>query len=556
MQPTEQDKLNKAAVLASGVQTPYLGQTTPNVPVSSIAPVQTLPIQNSIQTPTDTGATTVAGATSSSNQFLTDYQKMIDLQNQNKDTSMEDLIKSISGDLGSVTGRGEAQLQAEQSQGLPQTNKELVDLNAQILEKSAAYEKLKTDIEAGAGQKGLTTSAVMGQQGAVARQQASEIGLLQARALGLQGQAKSAQDAANRAVDLMFQDREAVLNAKLKQIELIQPLLTAQEKKRTDALNYALGKEATALAEQKQTQKDIEGIGLQLAQFGVDPSIIKGARTVGEALQLAGTNLVDPKQKYEIAKLKAETEKAQTENYYLNLYGGMTPSQYSSYVKDQKKAIEDAKTEEEKSRLQGEALGETVNLMEGILKSPGLAASVGTTGLSRTGTGRLGTALGGALAGAGAGSLALPGVGTVVGGVAGLVGGLYAGSPAELSGAKQNFIGSVEQMISQKFLNNLIDVKAQGATFGALQKAEQDALTEAATKIGNWRIRDKNDKVIGYNIDEGNFRTEMNIILRLTKLAKERATGKQFSPDEESVLNAGFGENSNYNALSPGQFYQ
>lgn len=155
-------------------------------------------------------------------------------------------------------------------------------------------------------------------------------------------------------------------------------------------------------------------------------------------------------------------------------------------------------------------------------------SAVRTSGLTRTGAGKIGTALASTAAGAGAGSLAGP-IGTLVGGVAGLVGGLYAGSPAEITGERQNFIAGVEQLISKEFLDNLIAVKAQGATFGALQKAEQDALTQAASKIGFWRTTSgtgESRQVTGYNINETEFVTELNKIKSLAQTAYERAGGE------------------------------
>jgi hypothetical protein len=497
----------------------------------------------------------------------TQEQQMLQAQQTGKNNELENLLRNLGG-------QGAEQLSLEQQIVNP-IQSQITDIMGQFGVKQAEYqkalqdyEKLKTDLEVGvrgSGNADIRASMLFGQQGAVDRAKAadlnvraSEMGILQAQALALQGKADLAQKQIDRAVDLKYKAIENEIAIKQFQLGLIRDSLTKAEKKQADALNFALQRDEKRIAEEKQKEKDIQSIAMQLASFGVDPSIIKDARTVNEALQMAGKNLQDPRQKYEIAKLKAETEKAQTETFYLNLYGGMTPSQYASYLKDQKEAIQEAKTEEEKSRLQGEALGETVTLMEGILTSPGMAASVGTTGLTRTGGGRILGATGTTAAGATAGTAIFPGIGTVLGGIAGLATGLYLGSPSETRGDKQNFIGSVEQMISQKFLANLIDVKAQGGTFGALQKAEQDALTESATKIGNWRIREGNKPdgaVIGYNIDENNFKKEMETILRITKIARERATGKQFTPDEQAQLDAGFGVSSNGTALSPGQFF-
>lgn len=93
-------------------------------------------------------------------------------------------------------------------------------------------------------------------------------------------------------------------------------------------------------------------------------------------------------------------------------------------------------------------------------------------------------------------------------------------------GAKDEFIGKVEQLVSQEFLDTLISTKAKGATFGALTKPEQDALTNAATAIGQWRMTDKETgKTTGYDIDEQSFKRELNTLVTLAQKAESKARG-------------------------------
>ncbi len=92
-------------------------------------------------------------------------------------------------------------------------------------------------------------------------------------------------------------------------------------------------------------------------------------------------------------------------------------------------------------------------------------------------------------------------------------------------GAKDEFIGKVEQLISQEFLDKLIDTKGKGATFGALTKPEQDALTAAATAIGFWRVTDDSGKVVGYDIDETSFKEELGTLITLAQKAESQERG-------------------------------
>lgn len=92
-------------------------------------------------------------------------------------------------------------------------------------------------------------------------------------------------------------------------------------------------------------------------------------------------------------------------------------------------------------------------------------------------------------------------------------------SPTSLfTGAKSNFIASVEQLRQQLTLDKLTQAKSNGATFGALSDSEGRLLAESATKLGNWAVKDSAGNVTGYNIDEADFKTELDKINNFAKL--------------------------------------
>lgn len=86
-------------------------------------------------------------------------------------------------------------------------------------------------------------------------------------------------------------------------------------------------------------------------------------------------------------------------------------------------------------------------------------------------------------------------------------------------GAKQAFIGDVQNIVDNMSLEKLIKAKAEGATFGALSDNELRMLSSAATKIGTWTKKNKNGEVVGYNVSEKAFRGELDRISSLTKRA-------------------------------------
>lgn len=86
------------------------------------------------------------------------------------------------------------------------------------------------------------------------------------------------------------------------------------------------------------------------------------------------------------------------------------------------------------------------------------------------------------------------------------------------TGGRGNFVAGVEQLRSQLSLDSLIQAKAKGATFGALSEGELNILSNSATRIGSWAIKDKDKNVVGYRTSEANFKKEMDKINNFAKL--------------------------------------
>ena len=252
-----------------------------------------------------TGDGLVNSVTDSTKAFDTEaaYQKELELQKLTKpdstqlDTYLNNLLDAEQG----LTGRGAEQTQAEINAGIPEANKARSSIQGQIKTQIAEYNAMKAerdqiiaDIEAGAGRKGLTTGAVLGQQGAQERQylarlnsKAAEIGILQAQDEALKGDIDTAQKNVDRAIDLKYQDREAEYTAWKNAYDRVKGTFDEEEKKRGEALAEAKKKEEEALKEKKEEEKNIQNIALKIAENGGDPNIVSKAKTTMEALGLA-----------------------------------------------------------------------------------------------------------------------------------------------------------------------------------------------------------------------------------------------------------------------------
>lgn len=85
------------------------------------------------------------------------------------------------------------------------------------------------------------------------------------------------------------------------------------------------------------------------------------------------------------------------------------------------------------------------------------------------------------------------------------------------TGANARFIAGVEKLISQETIDTLISLKERGGTLGALSDQERLMLESAASKIGTWRIRDKNGMVIGYKARVNDFKKELERLKKITQ---------------------------------------
>jgi hypothetical protein len=128
---------------------------------------------------------------------------------------------------------------------------------------------------------------------------------------------------------------------------------------------------------------------------------------------------------------------------------------------------------------------------------------------------------------------------------------------ADSFGAKQDFIGGVEQVTNASTLQTLLDLKSKGGTLGALNKEEFDTLKNAATKINNWAIKDDTGKVQGYDIDQGSFKKELDTLTSLAKKAQINALGYDpdfLEPEENTIIDV-YTTSGSTTAFNPASVY-
>lgn len=118
-------------------------------------------------------------------------------------------------------------------------------------------------------------------------------------------------------------------------------------------------------------------------------------------------------------------------------------------------------------------------------------------------------------------------------------------------GAGDSFAGDVHLLTSSETLQNLIDAKSRGATFGALSNQELGLLIESATKIGGWEKKDKNGIGTGvWDVSEKDFRVELDRIKKLAIKAQQGFLDDIISQEDESELDLYFSP-----PFNPSNFY-
>lgn len=264
---------------------------------SDIITTDTSKSASPIEIATGTNDTTKADSTfagaEATNKSIQDYINLLTPPETEDSGNIKDLIDTINTELGDLKGRGQAQLSAEEAQGV-EIKKQLLqnaqtELNQKLAEYKAIqakYQALNADIEG----KPITMSSIIGSQAQVNRAmraelnvKASEIAMIQANVAGAQGNLNLAQDAADRAVDLKYEDAKDAIEIRLQQLELLQDELDKDEQIITNAIELFLNDQDRAIAVQQANEKDQNATILNLMQKYPDAGWTGIPRSVDEA---------------------------------------------------------------------------------------------------------------------------------------------------------------------------------------------------------------------------------------------------------------------------------
>jgi len=453
-----------------------------------------------------------------------------------QEQQQSDTIKQTTDLMNLITGEATDQAANEKAQGLPDLQKTQTDLQTRLKTLQNEALAIPLQLQQDATGRGITKGGLAPIETAALRNNAIQALSVSSLLEASRGNITTAQSLADRATAQKYDPIKAQINANLKNLELLSkdPTLTIAQTNRLNAQKAQQDANQRIIEKQEANAKEMSSTLNLAIKYGLKDTAlmerIQNAKTPLEAQQLASQYLQDPKAKYELDAARLDNIFKQVQINKLARETALLGTKTTAEIKAQQDALKSAK-----SSLP--AMQDQLIITEALKTNAGLNSRVGTGPLSRNLGGQLATVGASGATGALAGSVFGP-IGTVVGGAVGLGLGIVAGSPDDISGAGQNFAGTIHNLVGGLTIKELQDAKANGATFGALSEGELNLLAASATRINDWEIKDNNGKGTGYwNIDEASFKAELDFIKQKTQEAIIRSGGSLISPEEQDVLN-------------------
>lgn len=377
-----------------------------------------------------------------------------------------------------INQQGESQFTADAYKPeVDPLQRELDDINQQILQEQHGLRRQLERLDKNEG--GLFSGAVQDEKNRVERESISKQADLYVIQQGVQGRFDSAKAIADRQVDAKLEQQKNLIDALKLNYETNRDLFTTADQR---AFDVVLADRQNALEDERTRLKEISDLSLAALQAGAPPAVaaqMRSAKTVEEAISMGGAYL-GPK--------PATPEAPKLQNFGTS--DNPIWKQYNTTTGMWEDVSGLTQSQETDPLLQAQAV-QTVSQVDEVLNNRALRTAVGTTPLAR-GSGGFGSFLKSFT-------------------VAGAPNGLNA-VWNRLTGSQQRFIAGVNQVTQQLTLDKLIQSKSAGATFGSLTEGEKKTLAESASKVNSWAIKDDEDRVIGYDIDEATFSKEMDTI--------------------------------------------
>lgn len=428
----------------------------------------------------------------------------------------DDLSTSIFNMIPNLQGEAADTAQAYKDAGVDTLKKDLQAINSSILVKQA--ELAKSDIDLVASMRNeerrdtllpfaQSNQAKLAGDAAIMRAlKTSEIGVLNATAIGKQGDIELATETAKNAVAAKYAPYKEAIGLYQLQLSALEPILSKDEKKQAAEQTLRGQVAMKEIDKAQKAEEDAKTLALKLQANGAPMSVVSKAlkaKSVGEIQSIPGvtTYLNSAADRLDLAiknqqLIKARNDNNGGEDKILSVDDAIKLGVPYGTTQKQAAAMGKGGTGAESTR---QALEDKINGIDALIKSPGLNGVVGPNKLARFDP------------------LAFN----------------------AFTGVQGDFIAGVSQLTNKETLDSLLALKKAGGTLGALSEGEGKLLANAATKINSWAQKDKDGNVTGYKTSEGSFKKELETIKTLTTRALTEAGGPVQTADQklDSYLN-------------------
>lgn len=437
---------------------------------------------------------------------------------ETKSGDIQNLILSTLGELG---GESAKKTELETGAGLPTQRTDLQNVINQLTTLARESQAIPLQIQEESKGRGRTAGGVAPLETSALRQNTIKALGLSAIGATLQGNISLAEQNIQRALDAEFEPLRTKLESLKQLYSFNKDILEREDKKRADNLNILIGERTRLLENEKAEKEGIYNVGLLAQKYGAPSDVVQSifeATDRSRAVLSAGKYLQDPKAKIDLQNAmldtqikKVELSKKAKELEILTKYGGLTPEQWEKKKKEELANLDSSQAKTVEIRNSIDQIGT-------ILGSKALDSVVGPTVFARSAFRRT------------KGEKYAP----PIAGITGVF--------DEVTGLADDTVSLTEQLLSQGFLDKLIATKGEGATFGQLSNQEGASLRAAANAIGQTAIKNEDEKVIGYDMSESEFKKQMAIVQERLNYLHIKTTGKAFGDEEENILNTAFGD--------------
>lgn len=443
-----------------------------------------------------------------------------DLESDVEDASMtqREILQQLSQSFEKISQRGDRTQELSEEAGIPGLSEDLTEINNDLLQTRREFQNEKRVIQEAAG---LTLNQKNARISEIERKEASQMADLSIQAQVAQNRFDSAQSLVDRKVELEFGDEEAKIDALKFFFEENKDILTTKEQR--------LYQERVAEREQKtQKARDeyerLENTKLELMararQNGAPREVISSIQTAQDldtAFNVAGEFGVDMTERAalqterlrqqnirsQIAERGQDATDLQTfqEDGVTYTFNPATGETQRSIGGEDQTAEEVAQREQNQRQVMQDI--ERVNSM--LSNEAGLGASAGAL---RSGFfesfGRFG------------GPARIP----------------------ETINQKNNFLAEAGYIINNLTFEKLQDLKAGGATFGALSDSELRAIGSASNELAGMAIEDEQGNLQGFRGSEQKVKDNLLRIQENYARALDKANVDALDDDEfQEIMN-------------------